>query len=159
MRKSRHPHKVLLKCQMISFLQRQRSNIFFFLNGEWGEGREGEGRELGRAQKPSKLMTDVGSLYLIDYRKFSPFTRLYFIICFNMHFLWNWRKVFQTDLQTVCTGRIIVYYIVPFQWRSNTVYYTITSKPTPRTPLPPRSSDSHRGTVTKNRSEGWGKKD
>ena len=76
MRKSRHPHKVLLKCQMISFLQRQRSNIFFFFLGGGGEGREGEGRELGRAQKPRKLMTDVGSLYLIDYRKF-----LHLLVC------------------------------------------------------------------------------
>lgn len=44
--------------------------------GSGGEGREGEGRELGRAQKPRKLMTDVGSLYLIDYRKF-----LHLLVC------------------------------------------------------------------------------
>lgn len=52
----------------------------------WG----GEGGHKGRRDEEGiesrTLMSNVGSFYLRDYRNFSPFTLLYFIICFNLNF-------------------------------------------------------------------------
>lgn len=51
----------------------------------WG----GEGGHKGRREEEGiesrTLMSDVGSFYLRDYRNLSPFTLLYFIICFNLN--------------------------------------------------------------------------